>query len=169
MMSSVFIDRYTYDILDEENSNCFAVDKRIANSVSLLNKNGYKTTSSFIGDVYKGEFIEHVVDEKESDYINMLLNVSYEIPRNGHNRIFRVPVINTDCHISFERIDNLPSIPNGFKVVGNSLYCFISYVSNFETFFDDGIRDSFLIDYRVEEKIEETVENLNNWVMTFCD
>lgn len=164
-MEIVFLDKKTFEVSENFREDTFKVDELLAKTIALLNKSGYRTIASSAGNLYAGEFIDTIMSDEDSK----ISKVAFELPQNGNIHHLRIPVINTKSYITFENIEELPTLPKGYEKIGNSIYRFISYVENYDTFFEDGKSDVFLPNYKVEKEIIKSSQILWDWAKSICE
>lgn len=167
MANFVCVDKNIWEKCSDECFDKIYLDERIAPIICKLNQYGYQTTASFVPDLYDGEYMQMVVDDNDPDTIRELARVSYELPKQAGNHVFRVPIISNQLWISFDDIKSLPSLPEGFKIRNNTMYTPVYYVSNFASFFKDGTLDTYLSDYEVTKQIDKIIDNLEKWLESF--
>lgn len=118
---SKFIDMNTFDVVD----NVFEVDDDIAETISILNKKGYRTTYCCSGHVDPeiSSFIyipkEHY--EKMKGMLNNIVVFGEQI-RNGREYYVAFYGLNfPELYISFAEEYDFPTIPEGFDFDGERI------------------------------------------------
>ena len=179
-MDHKYISTENFEII--ENPNFFEVDEEIAETISILNKKGYKTRYCCAGhiedDCYKVKLPIYLLDEVKSKNMSRIA----KIEKNffwyyGGNRA------GTGVYISFIEHYNFKSLPNGFMY--ETADEFREKVKNYPISEEDkkelvyGDRVSKIIDYiennkRIDEEIVETQikesnEILLNWAKSLPD
>lgn len=160
---SKFIDVNTFEIVDD----VFEVDDDIAETISILNKKGYRTTYCCSGHVDPeiNSFIyipkEHY--EKIKDMINGCVIFGEQV-RNGRECYVAFSGFDfPELYISFAQEYDFPSIPEGFYFDGDRISKdFPLVIEPFDVTTDDGIVSKMIPGKLVsEEEAETQVKNAN--------
>lgn len=109
-----YISADTYDIFDEELEHTFPVDDLISETISILNKKGYKTRFCCSGHLSNNDSIIEEIDIKDLPFY---LDYDYAIKeQNGNKYIVEKFLQGNSTYIAFELAIDLPTIPEFFTL-----------------------------------------------------
>ena len=153
MDNNTFIDKKTLEIVDD--AVVFNVDKEIAETISILNKKGYKTLASCAShfqilfneerNCTDFEFLEKIKNDKRV-IIKRLDEESYD---------YWYEITENFIYILFDKEYEFEIMPEGFKVSDNSIKYLMSYYK-----VEFSVRKS---EEEYNKEKEYYLKNLNNW------
>lgn len=147
-MNKKYINSETFEI----EKNIFEVDEDIANTISILNKKGYKTSYCCSGHIKDPRLYEKYYISNDNDWGSDIPN-SYIIDKTNDGYYLLKPYTETHIYIKFCNEYHFLNLPIGFILEkDNTLYKEISYYNESQK------KSSNEIDKEIKESNKQLVE-----------
>ena len=126
-MNHKYINTKTFDIVD----NVFEVDEEIVESISLLNKKGYRTRYSCSGHVKDPRMYEMYRVKKSEEFDDK--DLGFIVKDNKDDYEILMPNRYTSIYVMFDKKYEFDNLPNGFYILDDevtTIYKDIMYYEN---------------------------------------
>ena len=140
----------TFEIID--NKNYIAVDCKLANIISMLNKKGYFIDMFSTAKISKPYIISDLIH-------NLIKEKILDINKYKEKIIKIIKYDDVECTIiAFKKNYKFDNLPNGYKKIDNRLFYYLSVLKNENDF-------SFKTIVELDNELNNSINDLATWVL----